>query len=248
MKVIYPSAKDFYSFINSITKVTDNVVLNFTEDGIFSKYLTDDKVLMALMKISKEVLSEYTIEKSTAFKLEATALKKIMAKIKSKKAIIEINETDNGLKFVIRDEKSGIRSNIYVKAEKIEVEQLSEPKVNLSVTFSVDRKILNTIIGDAALIGEEIRLSAKEDKIEIEVDEGGRKYTAFLEKDKSLKELIIDSAASASYSVEMFKLAVTALRDFSSPITISFGTNLPLKMVTEAPAGGYMTFWIAPRL
>ncbi|MEM0293193.1 MAG: DNA polymerase sliding clamp [Saccharolobus sp.] len=248
MKVIYPSAKDFYSFINSITKVTDNVVLNFTEDGIFSKYLTDDKVLMALMKISKEVLSEYTIEKSTAFKLEATALKKIMAKIKSKKAIIEINETDNGLKFVIRDEKSGIRSNIYVKAEKIEVEQLSEPKVNLSVTFSVDRKILNTITGDAALIGEEIRLSAKEDKIEIEVDEGGRKYTAFLEKDKSLKELIIDSAASASYSVEMFKLAVTALRDFSSPITISFGTNLPLKMVTEAPAGGYMTFWIAPRL
>lgn len=248
MKVIYPSAKDFYSFINSITKVTDNVVLNFTEDGIFSKYLTDDKVLMALMKISKEVLSEYTIEKSTAFKLEATALKKIMAKIKSKKAIIEINETDNGLKFVIRDEKSGIRSNIYVKAEKIEVEQLSEPKVNLSVTFSVDRKILNTITGDAALIGEEIRLSTKEDKIEIEVDEGGRKYTAFLEKDKSLKELIIDSAASASYSVEMFKLAVNALKDFSSPITISFGTNLPLKMVTEAPAGGYMTFWIAPRL
>ncbi|MEM0016209.1 MAG: DNA polymerase sliding clamp [Saccharolobus sp.] len=248
MKVIYPSAKDFYSFINSITKVTDNVVLNFTEDGIFSKYLTDDKVLMALMKISKEVLSEYTIEKSTAFKLEATALKKIMAKIKSKKAIIEINETDNGLKFVIRDEKSGIRSNIYVKAEKIEVEQLSEPKVNLSVTFSVDGKILDTITGDAALIGEEIRLSTKEDKIEIEVDEGGRKYTAFLEKDKSLKELIIDSAASASYSVEMFKLAVTALRDFSSPITISFGTNLPLKLVTEAPAGGYMTFWIAPRL
>lgn len=247
-RAIYPNAKDFFSFINAVAKVTDNITLNFTEDGIFSRHLTEDKVLMALMRISKDVLSEYSIEKPLSVKLDVTSVKKILSKAKSKKATVEISETDNGIKIVIRDEKSGAKSNVYVKADKSEIEQLTEPKVNLSVNFSIDSKILNIIAGDVALVGEEMRLSAEEDKVKIDADEGGKRYSAILVKDKPLKELNIESSAVASYSTEMFKSAVAGLRGFSVPVTISFGNNLPMKLDVEATAGGHMIFWIAPRL
>ncbi|WP_338600981.1 DNA polymerase sliding clamp [Sulfolobus tengchongensis] len=247
-KAIYPNAKDFFSFIGSITKVTDTITLNFTEEGIFSRHLTEDKVLMALIRIPKDVLSEYTIEKPISIKLDVTTVKKVIAKAKSKKATIELSETDSGLKIVIRDEKSGAKSTIYAKAEKGDVEQLTEPKVSLSVNFTVDEKILNVIAADMALIGEEMIISTEEDKIKIEVDEEGKRYTAFLVKDKPLKELNIDSSASSSYSIEMFKDAVAGLRGFSAPVSVGFGNNLPMKLDVEATAGGHMIFWIAPRL
>ncbi|ACR42357.1 DNA polymerase sliding clamp [Saccharolobus islandicus] len=247
-KIIYPNAKDFFSFINSITKVTDSIILNFTEDGIFSRHLTEDKVLMAIIRIPKDVLSEYSIDSPTSVKLDVSSVKKILSKARSKKATIELSETDSGLKIIIRDEKSGAKSTIYLKAEKGQVEQLTEPKVNLTVNFTTDESILNVIAADVSLVGEEMRISTEEDKVKIEAGEEGKKYVALLMKDKPLKELSIDASATSSYSAEMFKDAITGARGFSAPTMVSFGENLPMKIDVEAVSGGHMIFWIAPRL
>ncbi len=247
-KVVYPSAKDFFSFISSVAKVSDIVTLNLTEDGVFSRHLTEDKTLMALAKIPKDVLSDYSIEKPLSVKLDITSVKKVLSKAKSKKATIEIDETESGIKIVIKDEKSGTKSNIYLKVEKGDVEQINEPKVSLSASFTTDDKVLDIIAGDLSLIGEEMKISAYEDRVEMEVEEQGKKYISILTKDKSLKDISVESSASASYSVEMFKNAVAALRGFSAPITVSFGNNLPIKLSVNVPSGGQMTFWIAPRV
>ncbi|MEM3270214.1 MAG: DNA polymerase sliding clamp, partial [Metallosphaera sp.] len=61
-RAIYASSKDFYYIISSMSKITDNLPINLTEEGISSKYLTEDKVMMGVVDISKNSLEEYQIE------------------------------------------------------------------------------------------------------------------------------------------------------------------------------------------
>ncbi|MDT7876046.1 MAG: DNA polymerase sliding clamp [Sulfolobus sp.] len=248
IKAIYPNAKEFHSLLSGLNEIVDEVILNFSEDGIFSRYLTDDKTLMGILRISKEFLEEYTIEKPIGIKVKIDDLKKILGKAKSKNAVVELEETDAGLKVVVRDEKTGLRSNIYVKGEKTSLDQLTEPKVNLSVSFTCEGKVLKRIIDDVSIISEEVEVSAGENnEIIFSTEEGGKSYRAVLVQDKPLKSLNIESAGKAIYSVEVLKSALKGVA-FSENVTVSFGNNIPMKIEASASSGGQLIFWVAPRL
>lgn len=247
IKATYPNAKDFYSLIAGLYEVAEDVVLSFTEDSIISRYLTDDKVLMVILKISKDFLEDYEIEKPLGIKVNISDLKKILGKAKSKSAKITLEETDAGMKITIRDEKTGTRSNVYIKGEKTNPDQLTEPKVNLSVSFTTEGKILKDIARDSGLVGEEVEVSAENDEVVFSTEEAGKSYKAILKQDKPLKSLNISSPAKAIYSLEVLKSALKA-SSFSQNVTVSFGNNIPMKIEAPTDSGGQLIFWIAPRL
>ncbi|BFH73445.1 DNA polymerase sliding clamp [Sulfurisphaera javensis] len=247
IKATYPNAKDFYSLLSGLLKVTDEIVLNFSEDSIFSRYLTEDKVLMVILKISKEFLDDYTIDKPQGIKIKIDDLKKILGKAKSKSATVTFEETEAGLKVTVRDEKTGTRSNIYIKGEKVSIDQLTEPKVNLSASFTTDGDVLKDIARDLSLIGEEVQISAEEDSIVFYVEESGKTYRSVLRQDKPLKSLNIESQSKAVYSIEVLK-DVLKVSSISQNVTVGFGNNIPMKIEVPTDSGGQLIFWIAPRL
>ncbi|BCU70679.1 DNA polymerase sliding clamp [Stygiolobus caldivivus] len=249
IKVIYSNAKDFYSLLAGMNEIADDIVLNFAEESIYSFYLTDDKAIMGIMQISKEYLEDYTIDKPLGIKVNINEIKKILGKAKSKTTSVMIDETDAGLKITLRDEKTGLRSNIYVKGEKLEVQQLTEPKVSLPVSFSLEGPILKKILSDASIVTEEeVELSTTEDNgIEFSAEENNRVYKAKLVQDKPLKSVSVESESKSIYKLEVLKTAFKAL-SFSDDVTISFGTNVPLKGEASTDSGGHLRFWVAPRL
>jgi proliferating cell nuclear antigen len=246
-KAIYPSSKDFYYLINAMSKLSDSIIINFTQEGIISRYLTDDKVLMGVLNIPKDSLEEYSIEKEISVKLDLTNLKKILGKARSSKSSLEITETDAGIKIIIIDDKSGTRSNIYVKGEKGEIQSLKEPNVSLTVSATLSGDILKTIIDDSEEISEEAEFSAENDCIKINVEESGKTYTALLRKDKPLNDLEIEKPSKSIYSLEVLKTVASA-SNFSDNLKLGFGTNLPMKVEATGEKGALLSFWIAPRM
>ncbi|MEJ2778088.1 DNA polymerase sliding clamp [Stygiolobus sp. RP850M] len=249
IKVVYSNAKDFYSLLAGLNEIADEVVLNFIEDSIYSSYLTDDKSLMGVLVISKEYLEDYSIDKPVGVKINLNEVKKILGKAKSKTTSVMIDETDAGLKITLRDEKSGLRSNIYVKGEKVETQRLTEPKVSLPVSFSLDGSILKKILSDASIVTEEeIQISTTDDNgIEFSIEVSGKSYKAKLHQDKPLKSVTIEAESRSFYKIEVLKTAFKALA-FSEDVTVSFGTNVPLRGEATTESGGHLRFWIAPRL
>ena len=249
IRAVYPNAKDFYSLLNGLYQIADEVILNFAEDSVYSFYLTDDKTLMGILQISKENFEDYTVDKPQGIKINIDEIKKILGKAKSKSTSVAIDETDAGLKITLRDEKTGLRSNIYVKGEKVPVQQLTEPKVSLPVSFTIDGSILKRILSDASIVTEEeIQISTTEDNgIEISAEEENKVYKAKLVQDKPLKSITIESESKSVYKLDILKTAFKAL-SFSEDVTVSFGTNVPLKGEATTESGGHLRFWVAPRL
>ncbi len=246
-KVVYSSSLDFYRLITAMSKLVDSPVLNLTEEGVVAKHLTDDKVLMGVIDIPKDVLDDYEIEKPLSLKIPISDLKKVLAKAKSKNASIEISETDYGVKITIRDEKSGTRSTMNLKAEKGEPQVLKEPNVKLPVSMVLEGDILKTIISDASEIGEEVEFSAEGEEVSISTEESGKSYKAILKKDQPLKEINIESSSKAVYSLEVLK-TVSNESSFTDTLKLSFGNNLPMKAEASTDKGAMLIFWVAPRM
>ncbi|EZQ03099.1 MULTISPECIES: hypothetical protein [Acidianus] len=246
-KAIYNSVNDFYALLSSISKLTDTITINFTENGINSKYLTEDKVIMCIINIPKGVMDEYEIEKEVGIKLNLKDIKKLLSKAKSKNSRIEIEETDSGIKVVIRDERTKTRSNMYIKAEKTDVEGIKEPNVPLSTLAVMPERILKTVIDDALEISsEETTFSSEENGLSIIAEESGKSYIAKLVKDSPLLELNVEKPAKAVYGLEVLK-TVASVSGITKNIKISFGENLPMRVENGTEGGPSLVFWVAPR-
>ncbi len=247
LRARYPNSKDFYYLINAMSKLSDSIIINFTKDGINSKYLTEDKILMGILNMPKDVLEEYEIEKEMSVKLDLNYVKKFISKARSSKSSVEITETDAGIKITIVDNKTGTRSNIYVKGEKGEPQPLKEPNVSLPVAATLSGDVFKTVIDDAETIGDEVAIEAKEDSIEVTAEEAGKSYTAILRKDKPITDLTVEKPSKSVYSLEVLKTAAS-VSGFTDNLRIEFGSNLPLKLEALGENGASLVFWIAPRI
>jgi len=90
-----------------MVRLSEDITLNFGEDGLYSRYLTDDKVLMGVLSVPKTVMGEYVIDKPVAYKMSVTELKKVLGKAKSKRSTVTIQEVEGGLKIIVTDVRSG---------------------------------------------------------------------------------------------------------------------------------------------
>lgn len=233
--------------IGGMVRLSEEITLNFGEDGIYSRYLTDDKVLMGVLSIPKTVMGEYVIDKPVAYKMSVTELKKVLGKAQSKRATVTIQEVEGGLKIIVTDARSGTKSNLYVKAEQTLLENLQEPKVTHSVKMKVEGKILKSVIKEAEVISSEATFEAEEGKVLVKSEAEGKTYEAHLLPDKPLKELQVNEPGSATYSLEVLKDAVSG-SSFSDNVDVFFGNNVPMKIEALGEEGAKLVFWIAPRL
>ncbi|BCS92030.1 DNA polymerase sliding clamp 2 [Metallosphaera sp. J1] len=245
-RAIYGSARDFYYIISSMSKITDELTLNLTEEGIGTKYLTDDKVMMGVVEISKDALEEYSIEKPVSVKLNLGDLKKILSKMKGR-STVEIVETADGIRISMRDEKTGTRSNLSIKAEKGEPQALKEPSVAHSVTIGIGGDILTILVDESMQVGEEVEIKTEDDRVSFEVEEAGKRYSAILRNGKPLTKLEIEKPGSSRYSLPVLEKVSSAL-SFSKEIEIGFGAGIPMKLTAPLEKGASIRFWVAPRL
>ncbi|MEM0174300.1 MAG: hypothetical protein QXI16_07330 [Sulfolobaceae archaeon] len=92
-KIIYRNAKEFVQFLSAVGKISDNITINLTEEGMISRHLTEDNSMMSVINISKEVFDEYVIEKPVSINMDIASLKKVLRKVTGKKSTIEISES-----------------------------------------------------------------------------------------------------------------------------------------------------------
>lgn len=242
----YPSAKDFNDLIVALSKATDSITINVTEDGINGRYVEPDtKSMMVILNVPKTYFSSYEIEKPLSVELNLASLRKILSKAKSRTASVEVSETDSGMRITVKDSKLGTKSNIYVSSKKGDVSDGGEPKVSPTVKLSLDSKILELVVGDSSIVGEEVVIKGEGEEVVFSSSEEGKEYNAVMRKDKPLKYIEVIDNAESKFRVELLKEASSVTSSFSN-IDVELGTNIPLKMRGEADAGGQITVWIAP--
>lgn len=238
----------FRKYVLSSTKPLSDVPLRVSEDSFLIRGLSPDKSVLIEVSIPGASFTEYSVSGVNDLTLERDEFSKILKKL-GRNDIIQLSyeEGSGVVKTKLVNSKSGVERSYDVRISGLEG-PVDPIQVELPVTIKIETSILQRIIKDAKLVGEELTIKYSKDSVEFSSLSEGREYRVTLERGRHLLELTSSSlgVVTSTYDIDLLKTIMSVLSVFDVA-TLEFGPSLPLKISLLSEEGVSITSWIAPR-
>lgn len=235
-------------YVLSSVKLLSDVPLRVSEDGFLIRGLSPDKSTLIEVSIPSNSFTEYNVSGVNDLTLERDEISKVLKKL-GRNDVIQLNyeEGSGVVKAKLINSKSGVERSYEIRISGLEG-PVDPIQVELPITVRVETSILQRIIKDAKLVGEELTIKYSKDSIEFTSLSEGREYKIVLERGKHLLELTsnFSGVATSTYDIDLLKTILPLLSVFDVA-TLEFGPSLPLKITLSSEEGVNITSWIAPR-
>ncbi|MEM0086327.1 MAG: hypothetical protein QXD37_04735 [Zestosphaera sp.] len=238
----------FRKYVLSSTKPLSDVPLRVSEEGFLIRGLSPDKSILIEVNIPSSSFTEYSASGVNDLTLERDEFSKVLKKL-GRNDTIQLSYEEGGgiIKAKLINSKSGVERSYDVRVAGLEG-PVDPVQVELPVLVRVETSILQKIIKDAKLVGEELTMKYSRDSVEFTSLSEGREYMVVLERGKHLLELTstYSGAAVSTYDIDLLKTLIPVLSVFDVA-TLEFGPSLPLKVSLSSEEGVNITSWVAPR-
>jgi len=248
-KATYASASKFRYITQALAKITDEAPFYATQEMFEACILSPDKTTMIILKIPSIAFEEYEVEGEELFTLPTSDLNKIVRRATRNDLLVFEYEKEKGLlRIGFRNKKTGVERSFYIEARSGALETIEELKLDLSVTARFLADDYKQIIRDLKLAGEEAIFHYKDAKLYILSRTQQREYRGEFVEGNPLSYLssTVDEAKSA-YSVGLLEATLKPIQS-TKHVTLYFDTDKPAKIEFEIAGGGYMIYWIVPRV
>lgn len=235
----------------AISNLISEGIFQLKEDGI--KLTAADPAMVALVdfKIYKDAFSSYQIEDEQKIGLSIERLYSILRRASAGESLqLETNEEDNKLNVTLKDGATREFSLPLLSLDEDDIP--SKGDLDFAIRTNLDVSALSKGVGDAAVVGDSLTISADGEAllIESEGDSSGVRFK--LEKGseslldlKVLKEDVgqIKSIFSLDYLNKIIKA-----KKLSDTVTLQLGDDFPLKVDFKVPDKLELSFTLAPRI
>ncbi|NOZ88500.1 MAG: proliferating cell nuclear antigen (pcna) [Crenarchaeota archaeon] len=243
-RLSYPDAKSFYNILEALSKIVDEVSMTIRQDGVTAVAL--DPAHVALIKIELPVDSfvEYEVEDSEVklgFNVANTA--KILKRgKKGDKLDIEVTDDRVTWSIVGATIKRYRLLNLDVPTPEIPETQL-EFKIHVAMIVDPFKNALK----DAEAVGDTVELEAPDEETLIIRGIGAATAEARIRRESpAVVEFEVKEPGKAAYSIDYLK-HVVSLTKVADTIVIEFSNDMPLRLEFQLPAGGKVTYLLAPK-
>lgn len=245
--VRYSEGLLFRKYVLSSVKPLSDVPLRVSEDGFLVRGLSPDKSVLVELSIPVSSFAEFSVSGVNDLTLERDEVGKVFKKLgKNDSVQLSYEEGGGSVKARLVNSKSGVERSYEMRVASLEG-PVDPIEVELPVLIRVETSILQRIIKEARLVGEELTIKCSKDVVEFTSMSEGREYRTSLERGKHLLELSsVSGTVSSTYDIDLLKTIIPILTIFDVA-TIELGPSLPLKISLSSDEGVSITSWIAPR-
>lgn len=245
----YTSASKFKHIAQALAKITDEAPFFITQDMFEARILSPDKTTMIILKIPSISFEEYEVDEQETFIVSTSDLNKIIRRATRNDVLVfEYLKEENKLKIIFRNKKTGVERSFLIEARSGIGEIPSEIKTELGVTARFVADDYKQIIRDLKIVGEEAIFHYKEGKLYITAHAQQKEYRGEFSEGNPLTYLSATvNEAKSIYSVSLLEATLKPIQS-AKHITLSFDTDKPAKIEFEITEGGYMIYWIVPRV
>ncbi len=248
-KASYTATSKFKYIAQALAKITDEAPFYVTQDTFEARILSPDKTTMIVLKIPSIAFEEYEVSGEEVFIVPTSELNKIVRRGSRNDILVFEYDSEKGqLKIGFRNKKTGVERSFYIDARSGAGESIEELKLDLSVTARFIADDYKQIIRDLKVVGEEAVFHYKEGKLYIYSHAQQKEYRGEFSEGDPLTYLssTVDEA-KAIYSIGLLEATLKPIQS-AKYVTFSFDTDKPAKIEFEITEGGYMTYWIVPRV
>ena len=241
----YIDAKEFAYIIDSISVLVEEANFLIRNDGLYLRALDVSRTAMVDLAIPKESFEEFPEVEELRFGLNFKELKKLLRRVKKgDKISMEFEEGRVRIKLIGKSVRS-----IVVPSIEVVGEELPTPKVVYTAMVKAASDVLATAVKDADAVADEGKFEASEEALIISASSDKGEVEVKLDKNSELVyEFDVKEPASARFSLEYLVDITSKTSKISDIVTIELATAKPIYLSFDIPAGGKISYFIAPRV
>jgi proliferating cell nuclear antigen len=242
IKVVYPEARYFKEIVDALSKIVDEVALQFQKDRLKITAMDISNIALIDIEIPSEAFPEFTVESPLNIGVSVANLNKILKKAKKgDRLTIEGNEENVELTLLSSIKRSYKFRNLDVKPPEI-------PLSNLE--FNVDARLIASSLKDAVKdveeVAEKIEFEASENELVVRGRGAGSVEAKYGMGSPALISLSVREKSKSSYQVSYIS-SVIGLSKISDTIALRFSNDSPLQLEFSLGTGRVL-FLLAPAL
>ncbi len=244
-KLSYPDAKSFYNILDALAKLVDEVNMVITSDGVKAIALDPAHVALITIELPPESFVEYEVEGDRVelgFNVANTA-KIIKRGKKGDKLDIEVDEERVAWTIVGATVKRYRLLNL-----EVPVPEIPETSLDFKIRVAMIVDPFKNALKDAEAVGDTVILEAPDEDTLIIRGEGVAVAEAKIRRDTpAVVEFEVKEPGKSAYSIDYLK-HVLSLTKVADTIVIEFSQDMPLRLQFQLPAGGKVTYLLAPKM
>ncbi len=241
IKVSYPDASVFKNLFEVISKMVDEVSLEFNSEEMKVSAMDPANVALLQVRFPRDSFTEYTIEEPGSIGINVSVILKLLKRVKRGDRLdIDADDENVNLTVVGIVERKYSLKNLEVMPPEIPEASLT---FNTSILMLVDP--LREALKDIEITGDQVTFESSDDTIKVYAS-GEKKYEMTLTRDsEAIIELSIKESSKSNYSVD-YLLNTLSLVKVADTVRIEYSSNMPLKLEFDTPGGGKVNYLLAP--
>jgi proliferating cell nuclear antigen len=155
-----------------------------------------------------------------------------------------------GLKLRALDSTNTALVDLFIPKEAFLEYEASEISLEFPVVARIQPAIFEDVLEELEVVGDVVSLESGAGSSKLVLSSASDIAEARVElslEDGSLLEYTVNSDSKASYSIE-YLAEIARVSPVAEGLTLSYGSNIPLKLVFDISQGGRLTFYVSPRL
>lgn len=237
-------AKLFVSIIRALSLVDEGTFI-VTPEKIYFAEMDPAKVAMVELELPNSVFEKFNCDTKTFFKVSIDDLKKISKRVRSDD-IIELILDEKENRFLIKL-VSRISRTFSVALHETDATEQKKPQIPFKTNIKLVPEVIKNAVMDAKVVGDYIEIKATSEKLVFEsASNVGEVKVEILRDGETVLEYNIEEESRAVYPLSYLEDMIAAA-PAADIVSISFSTNMPLKLDFLIPGGGRVTYYLAPR-
>ncbi len=243
-RLSYPDAKSFYNMLDALAKIVDEVSMHITPEGVRAIAVDPAHVALIQLELPTDTFIEYEVEGGDVklgFNV-ANVAKLVKRGKKGEKLEIEVEEDRVAWTIVGAAIRRYRMLNLEVPEPEIPEAEL---EFNTRVALIVDP--FKNALKDAEAVGDTVELEAPDETTLIVRGVGTTVAETKIRSDTpAVVEFEVKEPSKSSYSIDYLK-HVLSLTKVADTVVLEFSSNMPLRLQFRLPAGGKVTYLLAPK-
>lgn len=242
-RVSYPDVKSFHNILDALSKIVDEVSMDVTPEGVKAVAIDPAHVAMITIDLPPESFVEYDVAEEAKLGFNVANVSKIVGRgKKGDKLEIEVEE----------DKVTWTILGAVVKRYKmvnldVPVPEVPQASLEFKNKVAVISDTFKNALRDAEAVGDTVEFEAVDESTLMIRGVGAAVAEAKITSDSpAVAEFSIGEPGKAAYSIDYLKYVLSLTR-VADTIIIEFSPDMPLRLQFKLPAGGTVTYLLAPK-
>ncbi|MEM3061644.1 MAG: proliferating cell nuclear antigen (pcna), partial [Candidatus Bathyarchaeia archaeon] len=204
-------------------------------------------VAMVDLDWQRSAFDDYSCSRPTKARISIKGMLKLLKRVKSDENLeIVFDEETKKIDLVL---KGKITKKFTIPTLEPGGEEAPTPKLTFDSKIRIASKTLKEVLDDMQAVSDNVKLEATVEKFMLQAI--GELSSAVIEIEKgneALLEFDIKSPSKAIFNLSYLAEIVKAGASTSDLLNLEFSTNKPIKLESELPGQGKLSYYLAPRI